>query len=96
MYPQFVQSDMKSDSQSLPQRLGEARISISKSLAPVSQTPRLDTDILLSFALQVDRHILDIQSEKVLSEDELAVVREFVSRRQNGEPVSYITGFKEF
>ena len=87
---------MKSDSQTLPQKLGEVRISISNSLVPVSQTARLDTDILLSSALQVDRHILYIQSERVLSEDELAVVREFVSRRLNGEPVSYITGFKEF
>ena len=92
----FVQSNMKSDIQTWPQKLDEVRISISNSLAPVSKTPRLDADILLSFALQVDRHFLDIQSERVLSEDELAMVREFVSRRLNGEPVSYITGFREF
>lgn len=96
MYPQFVQSNMNSDTQTLPEKLGETRISISNSLAVISQTSRLDADILLSFALQIDRHNLDIQSERVLNEDELAVVREFVSRRLNGEPMSYITGFKEF
>ena len=96
MYPQFVQGDMNSDTRTLPEKLGEARVSISNLLADVSETSRLDTDLLLSSALQIDRHILDIQSERVLNENELAVVREFVSRRLNGEPVSYITGFKEF
>ena len=87
---------MNSDSRTLPEKLGETRISISNSLAVISQTSRLDTDLLLSSALQIDRHILDIQSERVLNDDELAVVRVFVSRRLTGEPVSYITGFKEF
>ena len=96
MYPQFVQSNMNSGTQTLPEKLGEARISISNSLAVISQTSRLDADLLLSSALQIDRHILDVQSERVLNEEELAVVREFVSRRLNGEPMSYITGFKEF
>lgn len=96
MYPQFVQSNMNSDTQTLPEKLGETRIFISNSLAVVSQTSRLDADLILSFALQVDGHILDIQSERVLNEEELAVVREFISRRLNGEPMSYITGFKEF
>lgn len=96
MYPQFTQGDMNSDSQTMPEKLGEARIFMSNSLAVISQTSRLDADLLLSSALQIDRHILDIQSERVLNKDELLVVREFVSRRLNGEPMSYITGFKEF
>ena len=96
MYPQVIQGDMNSDTRTMPKKLGETRISISNSLAVISQTSRLDTDLLLSSALQIDRHILDIQSERVLNEDELAVVCEIVSRRLNGEPVSYITGFKEF
>ena len=96
MYPQFIQGDMNSDTRTLPKKLGETRIFISNLLAVISQTSRLDADLLLSFALQIDRHILDVQSERVLNEEELAVVREFVSRRLNGEPMSYITGFKEF
>ena len=96
LYPQVIQSNMNSDTQTLPEKLGETRISISNSLAVISQTSRLDADLLLSFALQVDRQILEFQSERVLNEDELALVREIVSRRLNGEPMSYITGFKEF
>ena len=96
VYPQVIQGDMNSDTRTLPEKLGETRISISNSLAVISQTSLLDADLLLSSALEIDRHNLDIQSERVLNEEELAVVCEIVSRRLNGEPVSYITGFKEF
>lgn len=59
-------------------------------------TPRLDAELLLSHGLKLDRIQLYMKFDQPLSDEELAVCRELVRRRSQGEPVAYIQGNKEF
>lgn len=59
-------------------------------------TPRLDAELLLSDALNLDRMQLYLNFDKPLSEQELSQCRELVTRRGKGEPVAYILGEREF
>lgn len=59
-------------------------------------TPRLDAEVLVAAALGVARVQLYVQHDRPLLGDELAKIRESVRRRQEGEPVAYIVGHKEF
>jgi release factor glutamine methyltransferase len=61
-----------------------------------SQSARLDTELLLSAALNWERIKLYLNYEYPLTEDELKRCREFVRRRASGEPVAYILGKKDF
>jgi release factor glutamine methyltransferase len=57
---------------------------------------RLDTELLISAALNWERIKLYLQHEYPLSEAELTACRDFVRRRASGEPVAYILGKKDF
>lgn len=65
-------------------------------LSEVSESPRLDAEVLLGFVLNQSRTYLYTWPEKTLSEQEYAVFGQYLSRRQRGEPIAYITGEKEF
>lgn len=61
------------------------------------ETPRLDTEILLTEALGYKNRVdLYLKYEQPLKEEELARSRDFVRRRAQGEPVAYIVGKKDF
>lgn len=60
------------------------------------ETARLDAEILLSHVLKLDRLQIYLKYEQPLSESEIALCREVVRRRSQGEPVAYITGEKGF
>ena len=59
-------------------------------------SPRLDTELLLSKALNWDRVKIYMNYEYPLSDEELASCRELVRRRAGGEPVAYILGERDF
>lgn len=62
-------------------------------LASISETPRLDAELLLAHALGIDRNDL------LLRQRDLTVPPDFdalVARRCTGEPIAYITGFRDF
>lgn len=59
-------------------------------------TPRLDAEILVAYALGVDRVRLYMDLERPWSSAELAQVRQLVMRRRQREPVAYLTGRREF
>ena len=62
-------------------------------LQPVSQTARLDAELLLAHALDIDRNRL------LLDQHDLTIPPGFarlVDRRLAGEPVAYITGVRDF
>jgi release factor glutamine methyltransferase len=60
------------------------------------ESPRLEAELLLSHALGLSRIQLILQRAQPLSAQELAVFRDQIKRRRNGEPVSYILGTREF
>jgi release factor glutamine methyltransferase len=57
---------------------------------------RLDAELLLAHCLGIDRIQLYIAFERPLTEAELSAFRELVRRRAAGEPVAYLTGYREF
>jgi release factor glutamine methyltransferase len=59
-------------------------------------TPRLDAEVLLTHVLQTERTGLYLSPYRLVSEREKALLDELLSRRIQGEPVSYIIGRKEF
>ena len=65
-------------------------------LEALSESPRLDAELLLARAIDMPRSYLFAHPEEPL--DELAIRRfeEMVGRRLAGEPMAYITGVREF
>jgi len=61
-----------------------------------SETPRLDTEILLAYARSCQRVDLYTHFDDVLSNNERATMRELVKRRAKAEPVAYLVEFREF
>ncbi|UTW44189.1 peptide chain release factor N(5)-glutamine methyltransferase [bacterium SCSIO 12696] len=65
-------------------------------LASVSDTPRLDIEVLLCHFLQRDRSYLYTWPERCLSEQQQADFEAGLDRRKRGEPVAHIVGEREF
>lgn len=61
-----------------------------------SDSPRLDAELLLAFALKKDRTYLFTWPEKTLSGDQFLCFQESVTRRIQGEPVAYLMGEQGF
>lgn len=59
-------------------------------------SPRLDAEVLLAFALGSTRVGLIVDSQRPLLPDELARFRDLVKRRRQREPVAYLLGAREF
>ena len=57
---------------------------------------RLDAELLISFALTLDRVRLYMDLDRPLASEELARVRALVVRRRKREPIAYIVGQREF
>ena len=77
-------------------RIDEALVKGIERLGPFSESPRLDAELLLTQALDVPRSYLFAHPEDTL--DSAAVDRYFsaIDRREQGEPLAYIHGEKEF
>lgn len=65
-------------------------------LRPVSDSPRLDAELLLARALDVDRVYLVAHPEDELDEAARERFLAALARRREGVPLAYITGVKEF
>ena len=65
-------------------------------LRPVSDSPRLDCELLLADALGVDRSALYAHSDMVLSSQCQKRIDEMLAERVCGRPVAQILGRKEF
>lgn len=61
-----------------------------------SETPRLDSEILLAHARGCERIELYTRFNEPLSEDERGTMRDLVRRRARSEPVAYLVGHREF
>ena len=56
----------------------------------------LDSEILLSTTLNLDRSQLLLNLDKIIENKEKEIFFNFIERRSRNEPVAYITGYKEF
>jgi release factor glutamine methyltransferase len=61
-----------------------------------SDTPRLDTELLLAFAIGVDRTAIIAHGDAPVGVDAEAQFLDLLARRESGEPVAYLRGMKEF
>lgn len=60
------------------------------------ESPRLDADLLLMHAWQIDRTTLVVRMLDEVPKPVVSSFWEFIAKRQQREPVAYITGIKEF
>lgn len=65
-------------------------------LSALSDTPRLDAEIIMSSILQSSRFALFIDYGKEISQSDAKRFQNLIDRRKKGVPVAYITGKKEF
>jgi len=56
----------------------------------------LDSEILLSTTLKLDRSQLLLNLDKKIENQEKKIFFNFIKRRRKNEPIAYITGYKEF
>ena len=68
----------------------------SKTLAGHSDSPLLDAEVLLGFVLDKPRTYLRAWCDSTLTDQQLAVFAALISQRQQGTPVAYLTGTREF
>jgi release factor glutamine methyltransferase len=61
-----------------------------------SDSARLDAELLLGKAVGVDRTAILAHPEAPVGADAIATFETDLARRERGEPVAYIRGFKEF
>lgn len=67
-----------------------------KKLKEISETPRLDAEILLAKAIGTNRFGLFTKYNEEAGEKAAELFASFLERRMNFEPVAYITNEKEF
>lgn len=61
-----------------------------------SDSPKLDAEVILAFLLEKDRSYLFTWDDKVMDDDIIKRFSVLVTRRQAGEPVAHILGYREF
>lgn len=72
------------------------RAGIERLRASGSESPRLDTELLLAHAIGTDRTVVVAHPEASVSLGGADRFEADLARRETGEPVAYIRGFKEF
>lgn len=65
-------------------------------LAPLSDSPRLDAELLLGHALELSRASLLLRDEQIVGAAAASGFDELVERRAAGEPVAYLLGTQGF
>ena len=68
----------------------------SQLLAPVSESAKLDVELLLAKAIGKDRTYLFTWSDKLVSSEDKSIFEVMFYRRIKGEPIAYILGQQEF
>lgn len=65
-------------------------------LQSVSDTPRLDVELLLAKCLNKERIFLFTWPERELTSEQYVAFEAALARRKKGEPVAHILGYREF
>jgi len=72
------------------------RSSVAKLKQSNIKTAELDVKILLKFVLENDEAFLLLHPQMPLTNYQFTKLKKLLKRRQNGEPIAYLTGHKEF
>ncbi|MEE9494836.1 MAG: peptide chain release factor N(5)-glutamine methyltransferase [Gammaproteobacteria bacterium] len=62
----------------------------------MSETARIDAEIILGYCLSKELSYLYTWPEAILSDEQLRCFNAYIERRWLGEPVAYITGYRDF
>ena len=68
----------------------------SQQLAAISDSPRLDAEVLLCHVLQKERSHLRAWPEKIITGEPLARFQTLLEQRLSGQPIAYLCGRREF
>ena len=60
------------------------------------KTPYLDSELILSKVIKKDRKYMLLNYKKSLNKNDLIDFKKLIERRKKGEPVAYLTNYKEF
>ena len=60
------------------------------------KTPHLDSELILSKVIKKDRKYILLNFKKILNKNDLRNFKKLIHRRKKGEPVAYLTNYKEF
>ncbi len=71
-------------------------LKLAAELQMVSDTPRLDVEVMLARLLDVGRSWLYTWPEQQLTDQQLVLFQAFFQRRKQGEPIAHIVGEREF
>lgn len=80
----------------MPPTLAELLAAATAALAPASESPRLDAELLLAHALDAPRSRLRGAPETRAAPAAVARFDALVARRAAGEPLAYLVGHREF
>lgn len=80
----------------VPASLGLALKAAAERLEGLSETPRLDAEVLLMQVLGQGRAYLRTWPERLLTDAQAASFHELTERRADGAPIAYLVGEKEF
>lgn len=76
--------------------LRDVLVNGSELLSSVSDSPRLDAELLLCLALDVSRSYLHAHPEETPTPEQLRDFEQYLARRQSGEPIAHLRGKTEF
>ena len=68
---------------------------VRRALAQSGLVP-LDAQVLLAHVLEKDRTWLVAHGDDAIDRDRMDAFAAFAKRRRDGEPIAYLTGFREF
>lgn len=77
-------------------RLSEALTLAVSALNTVSESPKLDAEVLLANVIEKNRTYLYTWPEKTLSETQEILFFAAIEKRKKGVPIAHITGYREF
>lgn len=76
--------------------LGELTRDTTDQLAAISDSARLDAELLIAHVLKIPRSHFVSRPEQTLETKQLEKIRQLIQRRADGEPIAYILGKKHF
>lgn len=75
--------------------LGDVLVQVTSQLAQ-SPTARLDAEVLTAFVCQLSREQLITLDQSTITDQQQYALQQLILRRQQGEPIAYLTGKREF